>query len=108
MRLFRLDYAHNVVELVVVKETPKTVIFKYPDEFVGSTYPTYTIRKADLDKVKYSFTNITATSVKSLKKLYIDFNKDNVNYFNRRIRILEDNLERAMFKFKMYSKKHED
>ena len=65
MKLYKLDYNDNIIELTIIKSTPKILTYIEPD----MTYP-YKIRKSVIGTVsqKDVYSQI-ATSPQELKKL---------------------------------------
>lgn len=82
MRLFRLSHSFKAIEMNVIKETAKTVVYSYPNEINA-----YTIRKIELDKKRNNLLSVVATSLESLLSISEAIHQENVSHHKRMIEL---------------------
>ena len=87
MELYRLDHSFKVIKLEIVKETQKTVVYRYPGDIIANT-----VRKVEIDKKRHHFFNIVATSLDKLLELTDKLHQDNIEYHKDRIKIEDRNI----------------
>ena len=94
MVLYKVNYNDEIIELNVIKETPKTLVYTLPNEITGNT-----LRKADIDEVRgKSIDSQVATSKAILKHLVNKIYDADILFAKKRYEKLKENKNRILNK----------
>lgn len=93
MKLYKLDYNDNIIELEVIKETPKTLVYTCSDSTIS-----WTIRKSDIDKSLNNLYSLIATSPTRLKNIISEVFDTDIAYAKGRYEGLKEDKKRILDK----------